>query len=138
MSAAYYALFHRLTDAGSRFLVRGEDRGALRLAVTRAFDHGEMKSAAQSFVGGTLPAAMRRVAIAPIPPDLTRICVAFIDLQQARHEADYDLTRTFSRREVEDLVARAEQAVRDWSSVAGTPHGDAFLVALLLRKRMQR
>lgn len=36
-------VFHRLIDAASRFVVRGDNRTGLRHAVTRAFDHGEMK-----------------------------------------------------------------------------------------------
>lgn len=138
VSTAYYAVFHLLIDAASRFVVRGSNRAELRYAVTRAFDHGEMKSAANSFKGGTLPSTLQAAAGGPIPPELRRLCETFIELQQARHEADYDLTREFARREAQDLVTRAERAFRDWNAVSGTPSGDAFLVALLLRKKLDR
>ncbi|MFH1469627.1 MAG: hypothetical protein ABIO70_34900 [Pseudomonadota bacterium] len=138
VSAAYYAVFHMLIDAASRFVVRGSNRPELRRAVTRAFDHGEMKSAANSFKGGTLPSVLQGAVPGPIPLELRRLCVTFIDLQQTRHEADYDLTRVFGRREAQDLVTKAEQAFQDWSKVAGTHAADAFLVALLLRKKLER
>lgn len=138
VSAAYYAVFHMLIDASSRFVVRGNDRASLRFAVTRAFDHGEMKSAANTFKGGTLPSVLQGAVNGAIQSELKRRCENFIELQQARHEADYDLTRAFTRREVLDLVSMAEQAFRDWSTVAGTQAGDAFLVALLLRKKLDR
>jgi len=35
-------------------------------------------------------------------------------------------------------VTRAERAFQDWNAVSGTPSGDAFLVALLLRKKLYR
>jgi uncharacterized protein (UPF0332 family) len=138
VSAAYYAVFHLLIDAASRFTVRGSGRTQLRLAVSRAFDHGEMKSAASSFANGNLPSVLQSVVPNGTPPALERVCEAFIDLQQARHEADYDLMRTFTRREVQDVVERAERAFEDWKSVAGSSAADAYLVALLLRKRLNR
>lgn len=138
VSTSYYALFHLLIDAASRFVARGNNRADLRYAVTRAFDHGEMKSAANSFKGGSLPGVLSGAVNTPIPAELRRLCQTFIDLQQARHEADYDLTRMFARSEVVDLVTKAGQAFNDWSSVAGSPASDAFLIALLLRKKLDR
>jgi len=46
VSAAYYALFHKLTDASSKFLVagNGEGRQELRHAIRRSYAHGGMKS----------------------------------------------------------------------------------------------
>ena len=67
-----------------------------------------------------------------------RLAHAFVELQQARHEADYDLTRAFTRRDALDFVDRTEQAFKDWRTVEGTPAGDAFLIALLLRSKLDR
>jgi len=74
----------------------------------------------------------------PVPTKLKRLCESFIELQQARHEADYDLTRGFARREVLDLASMAEQSFQDWATVAGSQAADALLVALLLRKNLDR
>lgn len=63
------------------------------------------------------------------------VASAFALLQEARHEADYDLARVFTRVEVEALVARAGAAFKSWAAVTGTEEGDAFLVALLVRGR---
>ncbi len=138
VSAAYYALFHLLIDAASRFVVRGGSRTPLRLAVTRAYDHGEMKAAANSFKGGNLPGPLQGALTGPIPSALRDVCVAFIQLQQARHEADYDLTLTLTRRETLTLVDRAKRAFQDWSTVADSEAADMFLLALLLRKKLDR
>lgn len=138
VSSAYYAVFHLLVDSGARFLVRGNDRADLRLAVARAFDHSEMKSAANAFHGGTVPSVLERAVPGPIHPNLKFVCRAFLDLQQARHEADYDLTRVFTRGEVLNLVAMAEESFPRWKAVAGSPEGDAFLVMLLVREKLSR
>ena len=56
---------------------------------------------------------MNRLAV---QPELTEVAATFVDLRQARHEADYDTTRRFTRQDVIDLVDRAEQAFRDWNT----------------------
>ncbi len=125
ISAAHCAVFHRLTDAGARFVVRGNDRTELRLAVARGFEHAEMKKAATSFTGGTLPLVLQPAVPTPpgVPAALKQLAQTFIDLQQARHDADYDLSRAFTRQGTVDLVSQAEQAFKDWKSVDGTGSG---------------
>ena len=49
VSASYYALFHLLVDEASRRLVSGLDRASLRLSLSRAFNHGAMKTVAKQF-----------------------------------------------------------------------------------------
>lgn len=139
ISAAYYAVFHLLTDGGARFFIRGKDRAGLRLVVTRSFEHGEMKKAASSFSGGSPPHVLA-AALPPsgVPPALKQLARSFMELQQARHDADYNLSRAFTRQETLDLVSQAEQAFLDWRAVDGTAAGDTFLVALLLRGKLDR
>lgn len=135
-SAAYYALFHLLIDQGSRFLIAGPQREALRHQVARSFDHGQVKRAAQAFATvGANASPWRAVLGAPPSQPLTSVALAFIELQEARHEADYDLARAFTRGEVEALLARAKAGFSHWHAVAGTAEADAFLVALLLKGR---
>ena len=57
--------------------------------------------------------------------------MTFVDLQEARHEADYDVARRFTRGEVLDLVDRAEQAFTDWKCVRKSIQADTFLAGLL-------
>jgi hypothetical protein len=73
-----------------------------------------------------------------VPPPLGKVANAFVDLQQARHEADYDISRTFSRAETLDLVEIAERAFASWQTVRKTVPADVFLVALLAHKGMCR
>ena len=65
-----------------------------------------------------------------LQPKLIKVAEAFVDLQQARHDADYNLAQRFSRRDVLDLINQADQAV-DWRDVRNTDAADTFLVGLL-------
>ena len=67
----------------------------------------------------------------PLQPELVRVANALVELQGARHEADYDTARRFSRREVLDFVERAEQSFVDWHDVRGSIQADTFLTGLL-------
>ncbi len=136
VSAAYYALFHLLIDESTRFLVAGRQRDALRRQLGRSFDHGHMKKTAQAFVSPSPGNNAWRAVLGGGPSAaLVDVASAFALLQEARHEADYDLARVFTRVEVKALVARAGAAFKSWPAVAGTEEGDAFLVALLVRGR---
>jgi uncharacterized protein (UPF0332 family) len=138
VSAAYYSLFHLLTDEASRLLVSGSARHELRQTLRRAFDHGEMKGAARAFVGGTilrplLPVLKGRI----VQPELKRVAQAFVELQDQRHEADYDHMVAFNREETLGVVSQAERAFRDWKHVRGSVQADVFLTALLVQKRLR-
>jgi len=61
-----------------------------------------------------------------------------MNLQEARHEADYDVSRTFTRSEAIDLVELAEQAFVDWQTVRRSVAADVFLAALLAKRGMCR
>lgn len=134
VSTTYYALFHFLIDESSSFLISGggPDRRKLRLAIARSFVHAQMKTASQAFAGSSKnPWA----SLFSIPLGLATIAQTFVDLQQARHEADYDLTRTWGRSQVETLIARAEHAISLWGSVSGDEASRAYLVGLLVNTK---
>ena len=118
MSASYYALFHLLVDAAARRLVSGSDRKALRDCLGRAFDHGVMKRVARQFAERTVsPRLSPGLNGLPLQDEIVRVAAAFVDLQQHRHEADYDVGRRFTRLEVLNIVSDAERAFVDWRAV---------------------
>lgn len=73
-----------------------------------------------------------------VPVALKDVAEAFVELQQARHEADYDSFRTFTRAEALDLVDLAEQAFVNWRTIRRTIPADVFLAALLAYRGMCR
>ncbi|MEM9220700.1 MAG: hypothetical protein AAGD25_41080 [Cyanobacteria bacterium P01_F01_bin.150] len=98
-----------------------------------------MKATAKAFSGGNLPRAIAQAVPNPISHDLRTVASAFVDLQEARHQADYDLSRSVTRQEALDLVNSAEDAFRRWQGIRKQSDAKAFLVMLLnyesLRKR---
>lgn len=138
VSAAYYALFHLLTSEAADRLITGPGREFLRAVLRRAFDHATMKETCREIVkpnAGKLAKGMDGIAV---PVALKDVAEAFVELQQARHEADYDSFRTFTRAEALDLVDLAEQAFTNWRAIRRTIPADVFLAALLAQRGMCR
>ena len=118
--AAYYALFHAIiTDAVGQVLPGGAATDDDRRHVARWINHADIKQASQWVVvcvatGPTSAppsksgakqgvwqlfsspmASGQRVGV--VPPPVRRIAQAFVDLQDARHEADYDHLARFPK-----------------------------------------
>lgn len=138
ISAAYYELFHLLVHEATNRLIGGVARAELRHCLGRAFAHADMKSVAQQFaannVSQKVASGLRRQ---PLQPDLINVASAFVDLQQARHEADYDTARRFTRQEALMLVGQVDQAFEGWQRIRSSLQADVFLVALLAQKGMR-
>ena len=133
VSAAYYALFHKLVDEAARFVISRNRRTALRDCLARAFAHGTMQRVArQVAANGVSEALLPGFNGHPLQPELIALARAFVELQQARHEADYNRAHRFTRREVLDLVDRVDKAFTDWTSVRRTPQADTFLTGPLV------
>ena len=131
VSAAYYALFHRLVAAACAELLPGVTP-TTRALLARSFDHGEMMRACRPLVGGTLPAGIV-VPDGPPSPELRQIAEAFVELQQARHSADYDSLRRFTRAEAVELVKLAGRGIDAWGALRKvSPQQARFLLVLLL------
>jgi hypothetical protein len=103
ISTAYYAVFHALcweiVDRTVRR--RPSDRfWDIVEPVYRSLDHGSAKRVFQTISNdrGT-------------PEPLKRLSLAFIDLQVARVDADYNPRSRFTRREALDFVERSKQAI---------------------------
>ena len=134
VSAAYYALFHLLAAEGAQRLVPAQPT-LLRAQVRRAYVHTNMKEVCQQFSRRHLPAALAPLLTSPIEADLVAVAEAFVALQEARHEADYDFTATFNRIDVLQKVQRARAAVASWQAVRSKPNATVFLAALLLQRQ---
>jgi hypothetical protein len=98
-----------------------------------------MKNAARAFAGATLPDHLAdRIGSKGVPADLRRVAQSFLDLQEARHEADYDLSQMFTKRAAQDLVEVARRAFEAWKRVKREPAARAFLICLLSYNRLRR
>lgn len=133
VSSAYYSLFHLLSsEAGSAISIGSE----LRPLVQRALQHAVMRQACKSFGGGTLPTFLRAAAPAGLSENLKQLARIFIELQQARHEADYNVSKRFLRKEVQVLLSQARQAFEIWLLLPKEEQ-QVFLLSLLLWKQWE-
>lgn len=139
VSAAYYALFHLLIEEATRRLLRGKDARPLRPILARAFDHGTMKTVAVAYKGegwrvpsklGPGRAALR------VSPGLRFVAETFVQLQAARHEADYNTAAGLTRNEAKDLVEQATKAFAAWDAVPES-EAIAFLLGCLAWKGLR-
>jgi hypothetical protein len=91
-----------------------------------------MKQACASFSGGTLKATVAK-GLPPsfrIPTEIRAVATAFVELQEKRHLADYDLTERFSRSDVLALIEQAETVIEDFAGLASSNERKFFLACL--------
>jgi uncharacterized protein (UPF0332 family) len=135
VSSAYYALFHLLIrDAVVNW--RHADQHA-RLA--RTFDHKRMNDASIAVLKeiGNLPnqAAAGTDTEQASRFRLSTFAQAFVDLQQARHRADYDIGEPFGSVDAAVDVAQARLAFVTWAEERHEPLAQRYLYTLLFRDR---
>jgi uncharacterized protein (UPF0332 family) len=121
VSTAYYALFHFLIEEATLLLV-GAAHGDVRLRqlAARAFIHAKMKSLCIEFVK-TNPQHVHEL-LRPFLGGLNvadrqaiqTVAQAFVDLQDERHNADYNVSITFSRQDALNAFTRAQGAFNTW------------------------
>lgn len=147
VSAAYYAVFHRLIgdaiastlgttppvatpNAGNPSTVRLDHR------VSRWFSHTRMKTVSGWFqqpasapraIQGMLTVGRDRY----VPPRLELLAEYLIDLQLARHAADYDPAHRLTRIEAHQIVDKARHAFELCDALAGHAMYRFYLLLLL-------
>ena len=124
VSATYYSLFHLLAmEAAQNWKhQRQRDRFA------RMFDHGRMKTCSLKFSSRPIPNDHTEI---PIATDLKLIAESFVKLHQARQTADYDNSKVWSRTEVWEMIAQAEDAIAAWSNISEKAIAQDYLLDLL-------
>lgn len=59
-------------------------------------------------------------------------------LQEARHDADYNLLKRYTRSEAESLVEPASEAFEDWRTIYKGDDARLYLTCLLLWERLDK
>jgi uncharacterized protein (UPF0332 family) len=124
VSAAYYGLFHLLTTEAAQNWKHQSQRDRF----ARMFDHGRMKTCSSRVSSRPLPVDTAEI---PIAKDLKLVADSFVKLQQARHTADYDNSKVWSRTQVREIIAQAEDAAAAWSSIRETEMAQDYLLDLM-------
>ncbi len=136
VSSAYYALYHTLCrEAAAHLLPNAPPADRFRLA--RSFTHQALRDTCEWIAGrgklpqhaGTLIEGLRDTAIGDV-------AAAFLDLQEARHAADYDHLEAFPKATVLQHIEGAEQAI---ATLAGAHSEDrqTFFALLALKTQLR-
>ena len=135
LSTAYYALFHLLISDAALKLIPNVPAN-LRNQATRALAHGEMKNACKQIKQRS--EIFTVLLSQPVEPEISVVATTFIELQEMRHAADYDLAQTFDRLTVLTLIEQTKDAMSGWRKVRNTANANVFLASLLLNSRWNR
>jgi hypothetical protein len=139
VSSVYYAVFHLLVDEACRAQIGSlHNQAPLRQVLGRAFAHRVMKEACKSFGGGTLSKGVAKGLPAgfAIPQEIRQMAATFVDLQDSRHLADYDLTERFKRSDVLTLIAEVRKQSDNFSNLAASNEKRFFLACLWAWKEL--
>lgn len=130
-STAYYSVFHLLVrEYAGLFSNDSKVCGA----IGRTVNHLDITAAARDFSAAPirLPAALDKLGITATA-ELVDVAQAFTNLQAERHDADYDLSLTYSRDEVAGFVEVAQTAFENWAVARKTPAAGIFLACFQLK-----
>lgn len=126
VSTAYYALFHLLI----REAVSNWKRDDHRAELARAFDHGPMRKASDSFAKGKFP-NQSPLAVA----DLKQVAGTFVRLYELRGLADYDNAERWTRTDALKAIDRVSAAFGAWRAVRTEKIAQDYLFRLLVTRR---
>lgn len=137
VSTAYYALFHLLIADFVHTMLPGHKK-ALMDRVSRVFNHADMLKSCRQWSQTAPPLIIYELTGGPIHARLNSVAKTFIEMQEARHEADYDVSARLSRSTVLQRIEATELAFKDWSAMSKTDQGIAFLASLAFATRWSR
>jgi uncharacterized protein (UPF0332 family) len=125
ISTAYYALFHFLIEDACGNWIRSEQRSKL----ARMFDHRRMAEASRGRI--------KEYKASPGASELLiySVAEAFLQLQEQRHHADYDLSDTVVLDDVEEAIGLASDAFECWELVRNEQIAQEYLFSLLFKER---
>jgi hypothetical protein len=132
VSTSYYALFHLLINAAAQ---RWNGSPEAQLGLERAFKHNNMKEVSAVVSRGS----WKHWSTPPlaIPIELQQIGSTFVDLQEARHIADYDNSKIWTTTEVDARLDDARTAFQNWEKIRTDPAAHEYLLALLIGKKRE-
>lgn len=137
VSAAYYALFHRLCEAGAERLGKGVGENVAN-RIYRSLNHNDAKYVCVELGPLRSESALQVLIQGQVPPDLQKVAKSFVSLQQTRHSADYDPQFQLRSEEAKWFIDLASAAIAAWERIHQTPEAHVFILALFLRKNWER
>jgi hypothetical protein len=101
-------------------------------------DHGEMKRVCGRFLASQLSNPLFDLIGASASTQMQTVASAFIELQDARHRADYDLSWTITRNEASQFIGLAWDAFDAWKAIETSAEANIFILSLLMWKNWEK
>jgi hypothetical protein len=136
VSASYYALFNKINEEAVN-LIAPNVRPEINHRIRRWFDHAEMKKICGRFTKPMLDQPLKNLIGTVASPDLQEVASSFIQLQDSRHGADYDLSFQLTADEAHDLLVTAALAIDAWERLRGSAEANIFILSLLMWKNWE-
>lgn len=136
VSSAYYAVFHAvLAVCADEFVGQGSQRSAEYAMAYRSIDHRTAKRLCLE-LGKQTPAKAYQThwPVGGFGADIQAVGVGLVELQEARHRADYDPHFQINTSNATLLVQRARSVVRRLAA-ASAPQKRLFAAYLLFEPR---
>jgi len=132
ISTAYYALFHLLVQDAVQCW---NGSSTARYGLERRFEHKIMKDVSNavlrsSWRGWSTPSPA-------VPAELRAVATVFVDLQEARQQADYDNAKTWEFTAVQAKVTDAHTAFANWNRIRMHPTANEYLLSLLIGNKRE-
>ena len=124
VSTAYYALFHLIIETACANWPPSQ-----RIRVARQFEHKRMKEVSADVVRKGRP------PVSAVQTGLIAVTNTFVQLQENRHAADYDLGVVLMPDEVALDILLVEDAFRTWGDIKDDPIVQDYLFSLLFKDR---
>lgn len=136
VSAAYYGMFHAISNAAAEYVVTRAEQGTVNYAlVYRSVDHRRLSSLCKELQKRPLLSRFKSYE----PPNgfssqLRFLCSAVDELQNQRHAADYDPSTTMSKSGARLAINTARSAIAGFHN-APTDERTVFLLLVLFQPR---
>ena len=137
VSAAYYALFHHLNGSAVDLIAPNVSVIANH-RIRRWFEHGQMKRICEHFLKAKLDKPLLDLIGDTASTDLRNVAQSFITLQEARHNADYNLGDSLTSEEAQQFILLALVAMDSWDRIAGSAEANIFILSLLMWKNWEK
>ena len=137
VSDNYYALFHRINQDAVALLAPNVPQQT-NYRIQRWLDHAELKRVCGRFLPTKLDQPLLGLIGDSAPPDLQFVARSVVVLQEARHNADYDLGYTLSFDDTLNLLDSATTAIAAWGRVLISAEANIFILSLLMWKNWEK
>lgn len=136
ISAAYYAVFHKvLTAAADEIVGVGRRSSALYELTYRSIDHGRLRKLCEDAQKMRLPPKIARyVTSGQFSSEMQTFAAGLVELHQHRHSADYDPTVRVTMSDAKLAIETARSGITRFNR-ASADERRAFLFLLLFEPR---